>query len=957
MDGVETPREESREAASGTVADARASAHSGADAATPDDQRALTTLFASYRRSRSLEIAERIYRIATPRLRIHAATILADANDVDDVIQDAMLLALEQPDSWDGERPILPWLAGIVRNLAVNRQRCERRRKSRESTATVGPGRGVDPLDETAAAELFRIVEQGIGELPSKYRAVVVYRLLRGETSARIASELSLTENAVRVQLSRGLRMLRDRLPIGIGAAVALALIPRSGRAAVPSGGAESPPTRIARRLAPSGMRRASVLAAAVALVSLTIWVARPPAPDTTHSGASMGGAIALAPTVVDDAQSAASPAGSIDRTVLAGSARVPVEFELRIDGAPAAGAPVSFERLHERPPLLRAWVDEYGERSEIAVPGSERGELVRSWTSADGRLRFEAEAGRYVMRAPGNAGVFAVEADTPGRFLVDLSKGAAPFACQVRDASGEPCAAEIWCGVGGPNDSLTRLCETDASGRFAAVLSRGAVVQARIEHGASQRVRVTIEPSEFELALAPAQPLSGVVRATDGRLLTGATVELGDGDPPSRTETDARGRYKIPGVLPGVWRVVARDRGKRAGWSSSDVRIDGIGATELDVDLTPTATVVGRITDPSGVPMDKVWVRSGWSPYRLESASATTGADGRFELRGVSPGAVRVAAGTDREGFAQATLELVSGRTTHWNARLSRDDLLVAGVVAGVPDGVAVTVGVDAASQFAPVTTALTDGRFRLAVPPEWAGRKVRVRLYRTDVLQRLGIHSSMPIAVQGDVDPGDQDVRIVVAGSAETSGSVAARVVAPRGRALGAIRLSNRDLDHWVEVGRLELGQTALEVHADGLPAGSYALQGNGGVSLIEFDLAAGEHLDLGEVIVPSDRPPTASADVELRFRHPGDATELDRLRIDVFDRDGSRLAGGFASGTDGSWRLRMAIPRGPVTVVAGTPTGLHAKAEILVPPRGRPSFEIPLLPPGDSEHVTRR
>ena len=64
------------------------------------------------------------------------------------------------------------------------------------------------PGDDAEAAEAL----EAIRALPDAYRETLMMRLVEGMTGPEIAQRTGLTEGSVRVNLHRGLKMLRDRL-------------------------------------------------------------------------------------------------------------------------------------------------------------------------------------------------------------------------------------------------------------------------------------------------------------------------------------------------------------------------------------------------------------------------------------------------------------------------------------------------------------------------------------------------------------------------------------------------------------------------------------------------------------------------------------------------------------------------------------------------------------------------
>ncbi len=115
-----------------------------------------------------------------------------------DVFLSAMnrLKSLREPAAFGG------WLAMIARNRAVDWHR-----QARETAELP------DNLAERGAprSEAARALD-AIRELPEAYRETLVLRLVEGMTGREIASRTGLTPESVRVNLHRGMKMLREKL-------------------------------------------------------------------------------------------------------------------------------------------------------------------------------------------------------------------------------------------------------------------------------------------------------------------------------------------------------------------------------------------------------------------------------------------------------------------------------------------------------------------------------------------------------------------------------------------------------------------------------------------------------------------------------------------------------------------------------------------------------------------------
>ena len=111
--------------------------------------------------------------------------------EVDDLVQDVFVTAMQRVGSLREAAAFPGWLASIARNRAIDFLR----RRRVETTELV---------DEPAAPD---------GDtLPEAYRETLVLRLVEGLSGAEIAAQTGLTPSSVRVNLHRGMKMLRARL-------------------------------------------------------------------------------------------------------------------------------------------------------------------------------------------------------------------------------------------------------------------------------------------------------------------------------------------------------------------------------------------------------------------------------------------------------------------------------------------------------------------------------------------------------------------------------------------------------------------------------------------------------------------------------------------------------------------------------------------------------------------------
>ncbi len=123
-------------------------------------------------------------------------------SDVDDVVQDVFLMALERIADLREPAAFGGWLAAIARHRATDEHR---RRPPTEALVEDVPVTGSDPLEALAILEAIR-------SLPDAYNETLVLRLVEGMSGVEIADRTGLTPASVRVNLHRGMKLLREKL-------------------------------------------------------------------------------------------------------------------------------------------------------------------------------------------------------------------------------------------------------------------------------------------------------------------------------------------------------------------------------------------------------------------------------------------------------------------------------------------------------------------------------------------------------------------------------------------------------------------------------------------------------------------------------------------------------------------------------------------------------------------------
>lgn len=187
-------------------------------------------LFDRWRRDGSAAALAEVYDLTAPTLLRVALHFVREPAVAEDLVQATFLGAIENASAWDGTRPLLGWLAGILHNQA----KWLLRREGRAVDAQRLPERiAPDPLAQAQAAEFTAQIDAAIERMPEAYRPVMRLHLKHQFRAAEIAHVLQRPAGTVRKQIVRGLEMLRGALPAGLTLAAFALVTPSRGLAAV----------------------------------------------------------------------------------------------------------------------------------------------------------------------------------------------------------------------------------------------------------------------------------------------------------------------------------------------------------------------------------------------------------------------------------------------------------------------------------------------------------------------------------------------------------------------------------------------------------------------------------------------------------------------------------------------------------------------------------------------------
>ena len=161
-----------------------------------------------------------------------ARRIAGSEHDAEDVTQQTFLSVLDHLSDFREESSVATWILRIATNHALKVLRKRRGLPTVSLDAQAGDGEDTyaalphpefiaqwrdEPSRLAQQAEVRRLIEAALDELPEKYRVIFVLRDVEGLSVKETAEALGLTEANVKVRLMRARLDLRERLTRALG--------------------------------------------------------------------------------------------------------------------------------------------------------------------------------------------------------------------------------------------------------------------------------------------------------------------------------------------------------------------------------------------------------------------------------------------------------------------------------------------------------------------------------------------------------------------------------------------------------------------------------------------------------------------------------------------------------------------------------------------------------------------
>lgn len=131
-------------------------------------------------------------------------------SDVEDVAQEALISVHKARHTYDGKRPLMPWLLAIM-SFRVNDHLRKLYAQSYENIeldtiAEIIGNNVISPHGETES------LDELLKDVPERQKRILTMMYVEGHTAKETGKQLNMKESAVKVAAHRAIRKIRERL-------------------------------------------------------------------------------------------------------------------------------------------------------------------------------------------------------------------------------------------------------------------------------------------------------------------------------------------------------------------------------------------------------------------------------------------------------------------------------------------------------------------------------------------------------------------------------------------------------------------------------------------------------------------------------------------------------------------------------------------------------------------------
>lgn len=175
--------------------------------AVKDKYTELTTLFCQGLTGDQLAYA-RFLKTITPLLTRLCVKKLA-SSETDDVVQEILISIHKARHTYDGKRPIMPWIFSIAKFRITDHLR-KHYAQMRNMAVDIADFENI-LADVTERSDSNESIEELLHDVPEKQRKILNMMHVEGYTAKQVGSKLGMKESAVKVAAHRAIKKIREQ--------------------------------------------------------------------------------------------------------------------------------------------------------------------------------------------------------------------------------------------------------------------------------------------------------------------------------------------------------------------------------------------------------------------------------------------------------------------------------------------------------------------------------------------------------------------------------------------------------------------------------------------------------------------------------------------------------------------------------------------------------------------------
>jgi len=152
-----------------------------------------------------MPFSSRIYRLAY--------SLLGNREEAEDAVQEVYLKLWKMKEDLEKYNSLEALSIRVTRNHCLDQLRRRKLTREIQNSGEIGDETGTeDPAEQVLDKEKSEILNRLINDLPEPQRSLVYFRHIEGKEYTEIAELMDMTENAIRVSISRARKQLKVML-------------------------------------------------------------------------------------------------------------------------------------------------------------------------------------------------------------------------------------------------------------------------------------------------------------------------------------------------------------------------------------------------------------------------------------------------------------------------------------------------------------------------------------------------------------------------------------------------------------------------------------------------------------------------------------------------------------------------------------------------------------------------